>query len=122
VNVAVAVGGAPLIGFLAAAVGTTLAGWVNLVLLWRGARRFGDGIAIDARLAYRWPRIVAASLAMGALVLVLAEAREAWLPGWRIAGLAAIVLAGMAVFVAAAAALRAFRPADIRAAMARGKR
>jgi len=122
VNVGVAVGGAPLIGYLAAAIGTTLAGWVNLVLLWRGARRFGDAIAVDDRLAYRWPRIVVASLAMGALVLAMAQAQEAWLPGWRLAGLAVIVLAGMAGFAAMAAALRAFRPADIRAAMARGKR
>ena len=53
----VAVGGAPLAGYLAAAVGTTVAGWVNLVLLWRATRGFGDEVAIDARLAARWPRI-----------------------------------------------------------------
>ncbi|MGD8310773.1 MAG: lipid II flippase MurJ, partial [Chromatiales bacterium] len=119
VNVAIAVGGAPLAGYLAAAIGTTAAGWVNLALLWRGARGFGDGVAVDARLAHRWPRILAASLAMGALVLALAELQAAALPGWRVAGLAVIVAAGAAGFAAAAAALGAVRLGDIRAALSR---
>jgi len=119
VNVVIAVGGAPLAGYLAAAVGTTVAGWVNLALLWRGARGFGDGVVIDARLAHRWPRILAAALAMGALMLALAEVQAALLPGWRVAGLAVIVAAGAAGFAAAAAALGAIRLADVRAALSR---
>jgi putative peptidoglycan lipid II flippase len=122
VNVVIAVGGAPLAGYLAAAVGTTVAGWVNLGLLWRGARKFGGAVAIDDRLAARWPRILAASLAMGALVLGLAEAQAAMLPDWRAIGLAVIVLAGAAGYAIAAAALGAFRLSDIRAAMSRGRR
>jgi putative peptidoglycan lipid II flippase len=120
VNVVIAVGGAPLAGYLAAAVGTTVAGWVNLVLLWRATRGFGDEVAIDARLAARWPRILGASLAMGALVLGLAEAQAAFLPGWRAPGLVLIVVAGALGYAAAAAALGAFRLADVRAAMSRG--
>jgi putative peptidoglycan lipid II flippase len=122
VNVVIAVGGAPVAGYLAAAIGTTMAGWVNLALLWRGARRFGHAAAIDDRLAARWPRILGASLAMGALVLALAEAQAAMLPGWRAAGLAVIVIVGAAGYGAAAAALGAFRLSDIRAAMSRGRR
>ncbi|MHA1530051.1 MAG: murein biosynthesis integral membrane protein MurJ [Alphaproteobacteria bacterium] len=120
VNVVIAVGGAPLAGYLAAAAGTTVAGWVNLGLLWRASRRFGDEVAIDARLAARWPRILAAALAMGALVLGLAEAQAAFLPGWRVSGLALIVVAGTVAYAAAAAALGAFRLAEVRAAVSRG--
>jgi len=121
VNVAIAVGGAPVAGYLAAAAGTTAAGWVNLALLWHGARGFGEGVAIDARLTQRWPRILAAALAMGALVLALAELQAALLPGWRAPALVVIVAAGAAGFAAAAAALGAVRMADIRAALSRGR-
>ena len=119
VNVVIAVAGAPLAGYLAAAVATTVAGWVNLVLLWRATRRFGDEVAIDARLARRWPRILAAALAMGALVLGLAEAQAALLPGWRAPGLVLIVVAGAVGYAAAVVALGAFRLAEVRAAMSR---
>jgi putative peptidoglycan lipid II flippase len=122
VNLVVAVGGAPVAGYLAAAAGTTIAGWVNLALLWRGARQFGDAVTIDARLAARWPRMLGASLAMALLVSGLAEAQAALLPGWRAVGLVVIVAVGAAGYAAAAAALGAFRPSDIRAAMSRGKR
>ena len=120
VNVVIAVGGAPFAGYLAAAVGTTVAGWVNLVLLWRATRGLGGEVAIDARLAKRWPRILAASLAMGVLVLGLAEAQAALLPGWRAPGLVLIVVAGAVGYAAAAAALGAFRIREVRAAMSRG--
>ena len=42
VNAAVALGLAPFIGFIAAALGTTVAGWVMLWQLWRGTRPMGD--------------------------------------------------------------------------------
>ncbi len=122
VNIVVAVGGAPVAGFLAAAAGTTIAGWVNLYLLWRGARHFGAGVEIDARLAERTPRIAAASLAMGAIVLALAEAQAALLPEWRAAGLAVVVAAGVAAYGAAGSAMGAFKTADLRAAVSRGRR
>ncbi len=47
VNAGVAIGLAPLLGFAAAALGTTIAGWVMLLQLWRGAR--GDGRRRRAR-------------------------------------------------------------------------
>ncbi len=99
--------------------GTTLAGWVNLALLWRGTRRFGAEIAVDERLAHRWPRILAASLVMGAIILGLAEAQVAYAPDWRVAGLIVIVALGALSFAAAALALGAVRPGDLRAALRR---
>ncbi len=119
VNVAVAAGGAPVIGFLAAAVGTTAAGWVNVALLWRGARRFGGELQVDARLARRAPRMLAAALAMGALVLGLAEAQALWLPGGQAVALGAIVTLGAGAYLVVAALLGAFRMADLRTAVTR---
>ncbi|HUS54090.1 MAG TPA: murein biosynthesis integral membrane protein MurJ [Thermohalobaculum sp.] len=121
VNLVIAVGGAPFAGYLAAAIGTTVAGWVNLTLLWRGVRQFGDAVTIDARLAASWPRILGASLAMGILVLGLSELQAAMLPGWRAVGLAVIVVVGAVAYAAAAVVFGAFRMSDIRAAMSRGK-
>ena len=122
VNLVIAVGGAAYIGYLAAAIGTTVAGWVNLALLWRGARRFDGAVAMDARLAARWPRILAASLVMGALVLGLAEAQAEMLPDWRTLGLVVIVAAGSAGFAVVATMLGALRLSEIKSAMSRGKR
>jgi len=122
VNVAVAVGGAPFIGYLAAALGTTLAGWVNLALLWRGARRFGEEITVDARLVHRYPRILGASVVMGAVVLAAAEAQAALAPDWPVTGLVLVVLVGAVSYAVAAAAMGAVRRQDLRDAMRRGHR
>ena len=65
VNAAVALGLAPFIGFIAAALGTTVAGWVMIVQLWAGTRPMGDAAAPDARLRRAVPRIALACLAMG---------------------------------------------------------
>ena len=121
VNAAAAIGLAPLIGFAAAALATTLAAWVTLALLWRGARAFGPEAKADARLARRLPRLAVASLIMGAACLGLAEALAEALatPGLRLLALAALVGGGMAAYALAALGLGAFRPADIRDALRR---
>ena len=48
------------IGFIAAALGTTVAGWIMLWQLWRGTRPMGDMAAADARLRRAAPRIALA--------------------------------------------------------------
>ena len=50
----------PFIGFVAAALGTTVAGWVMLFQLWRGTRRMDRAAEVDARLRRAVPRIAAA--------------------------------------------------------------
>ncbi len=65
VNVAVAIGLAPYIGFVSAAFGTTLAGWAMAILLIWGARGMGETARVDARFRRRLPRILLASVAMG---------------------------------------------------------
>ena len=61
VNAVLALGLAPLIGFSAAALGTTIAGWTMAWQLWRGTRVYGEVAAFDDRLRHRLPRIAAAS-------------------------------------------------------------
>lgn len=115
-NVAIAVGLMPFIGFAAAALATTLAGWIMVWQLWRGAQPMGPEAHFDDRMRQRLPRIVAASAVMGGVLwggdMLLAEAMT--LHGWRYAALAAVVAAGMASYAAAGAALGAFRLSDLK--------
>jgi putative peptidoglycan lipid II flippase len=121
VNAVIAIGLAPLIGFIAAALGTTAAGWVMLVQLWRGTKPMGDAAAADARLRRALPRIalactvMAAALVAGARLLAPAFVD----PLLRYAALAVLVALGLATYAAAALATGALRPADIRAALRR---
>jgi len=121
VNAAVAIGLAPILGWSAAAIGTTVAGWIMLIELWGGARRMGDAAAPDARLLRALPRILGACAVMAAILILarwgLAPALAA--PGWRYAALAFLVAAGLAAYAAAVLLLGALRPADIRAALRR---
>lgn len=116
-NVVIAVGLTPLIGFAAAALATTLSGWVMVWQLWRGSLGMGPEARFDARMKQRLPRILGASVAMGAVLAAgdwaLADALA--LPGWRYAALAGVIVAGMASYGAAGLALGAFRKADFAA-------
>jgi len=122
VNLVVAIGLAPLMGFMAAALATTLAGWVNLALLTRGLRRLDPDLRIDDRLASRLPRMAAAAVAMGVLAFGLAVLAEQVLPGQRVLALAGIMLVSIAAYGALAMRLGAFRLADLRVALRRGEK
>ncbi|MEM0935887.1 MAG: murein biosynthesis integral membrane protein MurJ [Pseudomonadota bacterium] len=123
VNAVLALGLAPFIGFTAAAWATTLAGWAMVVLLWRGSRGMGQEVTLDARLRRRAGRIVAATLAMGALLLGAAAllGDALYTPTLRYAALTALVLSGIVGFAAAAQLLGAASIGEIRAAMRRSK-
>lgn len=123
VNAVAAVGLAPVVGFTSAAIATTLAAWVNFFLLWRGARaRFGEEARPDARLRARLPRILLASVLMGAACWGLAEGLAPWLvaPGWRYLALGGLVLAALGIYAALVVALKGVVIADLKAAMRRG--
>ena len=90
---------------LGIAVATTLAGWLNAGLLFRTLVRRGDFVP-DPRIKRAIPRILLASLLMGAALLVVAYYLEPWfapptglLP--RIGALSALVGAGLAVYALA---------------------
>jgi len=121
VNAAFAVGMMPVIGFLAAALATTVSGWVMVAQLWFGSRRMGPEAALDARLRSRLPRILLASAVMGAVLygasLVLGPALQT--PTVRYPALAALVAVGIVAYFAAGTLLRAFSLSDFKAALRR---
>jgi putative peptidoglycan lipid II flippase len=117
VNAALAVGLMPVMGFAAAALATTLAGWTMVAQLWFGSRAMGPEAALDARLIHRLPRIVLASLVMGAVLWGLAWALAVPLHthNLRYLALAGLVLGGSLTYFAAGALLGAFRLSEFRA-------
>ncbi|MGR3499668.1 MAG: murein biosynthesis integral membrane protein MurJ [Limimaricola soesokkakensis] len=121
VNVVVAVGLAPVIGFIAAALGTTLAGWAMVWLLWRGSRSMGHAAEWDDRFRHRLWRICGASALMGALLLGTAALLGPFLAtaSVRYLALALLVALGMAGYFGFGQLLGAFRLAEFRRAVRR---
>ena len=115
VNAALAIGLAPFIGWIAAAIATTGAGWAMVVLLWLGARRYGAASQFDARFRRALPRIILASAVMGAALLALAEAMSPLFQtaGLRYGALAILVMGGGAVYAIAGQLLGAFSARDL---------
>jgi putative peptidoglycan lipid II flippase len=115
-NAAIAVGLMPYIGFAAAALATTLAGWIMLAQLWIGSRRMGDEARLDPRLRSRLPRIILASALMGAVLFGLAQLLAPALadPVWRYGAVAALIGAGIVSYFGIGAGLGAFRLSDFK--------
>ena len=122
VNAAVAVGLSVIIGWLASAIATTVAGWAMVGLLARGARGFGDVARFDARFHARIWRIVAASLAMGGVLWAGMTLLAPYLvmPGLRYGALAVLVALGMVSYFAIGQGFGAFRLAEFKSALRRG--
>jgi putative peptidoglycan lipid II flippase len=121
VNAVVAVGLAPVMGFLAAALGTTVAGWTMVWQLWRGSQGMGEARRIDDRLKGRLPRIVGAAVAMGVVLAVAAWALDDAIhaPGIRYLALAGLCGLGIVVYFGTGFAIGAFRAADLKGALRR---
>ncbi len=121
VNAALAIGLAPFVGYLAAAIGTTTAGWAMFALLFFGARRFENASTLDQRLLRALPRLAIAALIMGAVLLGAAWALDDLLmtPSIRYLALFGLVALGMVTYMAAAAVTGAMRPRDLKAALRR---
>ncbi|KCV82902.1 integral membrane protein MviN [Actibacterium atlanticum] len=121
VNAALAIGLAPVIGFIAAAIAASVAGWAMAALLWVGSRKMGADVQLDARFYGRLPRIIAASAIMGA-ALWLAEAvlHEAlYTDTLRYGALALLIVIGKGVYLAAAHATGALRLSELKSSMRR---
>jgi putative peptidoglycan lipid II flippase len=121
VNAGFAVGFMPVMGFMAAALATTVAGWVMVWQLWAGSRAMGEAAQTDARLRQRVPRMVAASALMGCCLwagaMLLGPALGT--PGLRYAALAGLVAMGIVTYFGFGTLLGAFRLADFKAALRR---
>lgn len=118
VNAAIAMGGAPLIGWPAAAIGTTVAAWAMVVLLWRGTRPMGEVASFDARFRHRLPRLIGASLVMVAALVgtvsILDESLHS--AGVRYIALAALVMVGIVSYFASAHLIGGMPLGEFRAA------
>lgn len=116
VNAGLAVGLMSTLGYLAAAIGTTTAGWVMLVLLWNGTRKMGDAAKLDERLRHVLPRVIIASILMGIVIWGLAWGMSGWLEAGKIryAALAILILAGVVSYGGLIIALGAITPADLK--------
>ena len=121
VNAAVAIGLAFVIGWIAAAIATSLAGWVMVWLLMRGARPFGDVARLDDRFRRRIWRIGLASLVMGAVIwgVHLALLPFFGMPGLRWIALVLLIFSGMATYFGAGHLIGAFRLSEFREVMRR---
>jgi putative peptidoglycan lipid II flippase len=121
VNAAVAVGLAPVIGYTAAVMATTVAAWAMVWLLWRGSRRMGAVAAFDARFKTRLPRIVLSSLIMGGVLFGAAQLLSGLLYAdtVRYLALAGLVGSGIAAYFGAAHVTGALKLSEIRATLRR---
>lgn len=121
INAVLAVGLSPIIGYVAAALGTTLAAWAMVWLLLRGRRHMGPEARFDARFKQRFWRLVLASGVMGAALfgMNLALGPAFGEQHLRIAALAALVVTGGIVYLVAAHLLGAVRLAELRSALRR---
>ncbi|MCZ0813615.1 MAG: murein biosynthesis integral membrane protein MurJ [Pseudomonadota bacterium] len=121
VNAAVAIGLAYVIGWIAAAIATTVAGWVMLWLLVRGARSYGEVARFDDRCRYRVWRILVASALMGVIIW---GASVLLVPFFGIAGLRwlallALIGTGMVSYFGIGHLIGAFHLSEFRATLRR---
>ena len=121
VNAVLAVGLIPLLGWLAPALATTLAGWTMVAQLAFGARRFGDVARFDARFWSRIWRICLAAAVMGISLWLASYALAPFLnlSGWRYLALAVLVVIGLAVFFGVGQLIGAVRLSEFRQAAKR---
>ena len=114
-NAVIAVGLAPVIGYIAAAIGTTATGWAMVALLWRGSRGMGSPAQFDDRFKGRIWLIVAASLGMGIMLLGLSAA----LGTPSVLRVAVLVVAGIVSYFGIGHLIGAFQLGEFRRALRR---
>ncbi|EDM70495.1 integral membrane protein MviN [Roseobacter sp. AzwK-3b] len=121
VNAALAVGLAFVIGWIAAAIATTIAGWVMVWLLFRGAHPFGEVARVDDRFRRRVWRIGLASVAMGAVIwgVNLLLLPMFGMSGLRWIALVFMILAGIISYFGIGHLIGAFRLSEFRQAFRR---
>ena len=121
VNAGLAVGLAPYVGFIAAALGTTLSSWAMVCQLWWGSRDMGDAARYDTRFKARIGRIFAACAVMGVVLWVAADLLAPWLsaPAVRYFALTGLIGLGVVSYFGAGQMVGAFRLQDFRRATRR---
>lgn len=123
VNVAFAVGLVPVLGFMAAALATTVSAWVMVWQLWRGTRSMGNAARFDDRFRARLLRQMLACLVMGAVLWAMTIVLGPMLGthGWRYLALTVLVLSGIVAYFGSGAVFGAFRLSEFKSAFRRPK-
>ncbi len=119
INASVAVGLMAWLGYIAAAIGTTVAGWGMLALLWNGSRGMGDAAELDPTTGPRILRIAAAALLMGAALWLCDRFLLASITSAQLAKVGLLCLIGVASYAAIGLALKAFTSAELRSVFRR---
>ncbi len=123
VNAVLAIGLAPVLGWIAPAIATTVAGWFMAALLLVGGRRFGEVARFDARFRRRIWRIGFSAVAMGVVLwlccVLIGPALTT--PGWRYLALLALITLGIGSYFAVGRLVGAFYPHELKAAFRRGR-
>ncbi len=121
VNAALAVGLAPVLGWIAPAIATTVAGWAMVLMLRQGTRKMGEVARFDDRFRKRIWRIILASAVMGvclwAVSLALSGALGA--AGLRYIALLVLVAAGAISYFGTGHLIGAFKLSDFKRAAKR---
>lgn len=122
INAALAIGLAPVIGWVAPAIATTIAGWVMVALLMIGTRRMGDVARFDKPLRKRIWRIVAASIAMGGFLWAanIALSPALGTAGVRYLALCALIAGGIICYFGIGHLIGAFQLSELKKAVRRG--
>lgn len=120
-NAVIAVGLMPVIGFMAAALATSISAWIMVWQLWAGSRRMGDAARFDARFRSRLPRIALCSALMGLALWAGAAALAGPLAasGVRFIALLGLIAAAIVLYFGLCFALGALRPVELKAALKR---
>ncbi len=118
VNAVVAFGLMPFIGFLGAALGTTIAAWTMVVQLWWGTRAMGQSARADDRLRRTAPRIILASVLMAAALWALMQGLATTTIG-RVPELIILVFGGAAIYFALSFLTGAYRLSELKTAVKR---
>ncbi|HEY0271227.1 MAG TPA: murein biosynthesis integral membrane protein MurJ [Sphingomonas sp.] len=109
------------LGYVGLAVSGATCAWINVGLLYWTLRRRGL-FAVDARLRRRAPRLLLATLAMAALLLVVGPLVAPLVGGAlvpRVGGLAVLIGSGAICYFGCAFLFGAFRWSDLRAQLSR---
>ena len=121
VNIALGLALFRLIGFQGIPAATSIAAWLNVVLMWTSLSRQGH-YRMRPRVMTRLAKVLAASLCMGLVLALLSAARplyEPFLFGSKEVALVLVCGIGTAVYGALLVGLRAVTPGEIKRAMRR---
>ena len=111
-NVTISLALFPWLGHIGIAIATSVAGWLNTFLLWRGLAKRRH-FALDAQARHALPRILFSSLLMGGALFLLLPYLAPWLDRGepffiRSGALGGLVVAGVVIYFFIAALVGAF--------------